>query len=1028
MNGHTGLPGLGVRRPVLVAVANLLIILAGVAALKGVDVRELPNVERPVVAVRATLPGGSPETIDAEVTRVLEGGVARVPGAIRIESASEENNARLRIEFSPATDLATAANDVREAISQVQRELPDAIEELLVLKADDDAEAIIQVAAWSDTLPNEVLARRIEKAIAPELLSIPGVADVRLDGIQPRVLKVRLDPVRMAAYRVPVADVVAAIRNARFDVPAGSYASDDQEFIVRAWASVVDPARFERLRIRDNLRMEDIAEVYYAPRELESWSLLNGRRVVGLGIVRQAGSNTIAISREAARRVERINARARDFSLAVIADDAVYIRGALRDVLFTLAFSIGIVLVVIALFLRQWRAVLIPAVTMPVSLIGTLAAVWLFGFSINLLTLLALVLATGLIVDDAIVVLENIQRRRAMGLGAMAAAVLGTGQVFFAVVATTLTLVAVFLPIALLPGDTGRLFREFGLTLAIAVVISSFVALTLCPMMAARLPPPRQTTGCGVHGALAIAGEQARQAYFKSLRAVLGHRFLSLLLALAIVAGGIAGFLSLGQELLPQEDRGSLRILLTGPDGASLSYADRQAAHVEAALAPWQADGLVTDIYTIVGSWDPHRSFTTATLSPWGERGISQMALARALDDSIGDLPGAQVRIIQGSSLSRRGPGGLEVALLGIDYAEIHAAAGTLAAALVERVPAVADVNVKFDTSQPELRFNIDRERAADLGVSMDSISLTLQIMVDRFEALDLNVDDETVPVVLSSSGGAVDDPGDLLNLFVTNNTGELVPLGALIDVEERGVAAQLDRHAQSRAIEMDIGIPPGTSLGGVMDAIRDVANEVLPPGTGILFLGEAAALDESSREVAITFLLAAVVVFLVLAAQFESIGSAVIVMLTVPLGLAAAMAALLVSGQTLNLYSQIGLVMLVGIMTKNAILLVEFMDQLRDAGRSVDQAIAEAVDVRLRPVVMTVLSTVLGSLPLILSSGPGAEARNAIGHVVFGGVGISALFTLYFAPLGYAFIAPRLKPRAHAGEQLAAELDDAEP
>jgi len=1023
-----GLPALGVRRPVLITVVNLLVILAGTAAVLGVSVRELPNVDRPVVAVRATLPGGSPETIDAEVTRILEGGVARVPGVRHIESASEENNSRVKVEFRAGTDLNDAANDVREAVSQVQRELPEAVEELLVLKADDDAEPIIQLAVYSDTLSNEVLAKRIEKDVSPELMSIEGVADLRLEGNQPRVLRVLLDPVRMAGYRVPVSEVLAAIRGARFDVPAGSYESDDQELIVRAYASVVDPERFERLKVRENLRIEDIGEVFYAPGEVQSYSLLNGRQVVGLGVVRQAGSNTIAISDEVERRIARINERARDFSIVKISDDAVYIRGALTDVVFTLLFSIAIVLVVIAVFLGQWRTVAIPAVTMPVSLIGTFAAIWVLGFSVNLLTLLALVLATGLIVDDAIVVLENIQRRRGQGLGPMAAAVLGTDQVFFAVIATTLTLIAVFLPIAFLPGDTGRLFREFGLTLAIAVGISSFVAVTLCPMMASRLPPSSE------HGPLAARvrapldrfANALKARYLASLGFVLNHRFLAGLVAAAIVAAGVWGFMGLGQELLPQEDRGAIRVLVTGPDGASLTYADRQAREVEAALAPYQASGLVTDIYTIVGSWDPHRSYTTATMRPWDERSTSQLTVASALNERLGDLPGGQVRIIQGSALSQRGPGGLELAIVGSEYDEIHAAAREFSNRLSERVPKVQDVNVKFDTSQPQLFFNIDRERASDLGVSMDAISDTLRIMVDEFEAVDLNVEDETVPVMVGALGGAIDDPGDLLNLFVTTDAGQLVPLGTFVDIEERGVAAQLDRHSQSRAIELDVGLPPGVALGEVMREVRATANDVLPPGTNIQFLGEAAQFTETSNDVALTFFIAFTVVFLVLAAQFESLGSAIIVILTVPLGLAAAVIALLASGQSLNLYSQIGLVMLVGIMTKNAILIVEFMDQLRDDGRSVREAVLEGVEVRLRPVVMTVLSTVFGSLPLITSTGPGAEARNAIGWVVFGGVGISALFTLYFAPLGYAIVAPHLKPRAHAGERLEAELDRA--
>jgi hydrophobe/amphiphile efflux-1 (HAE1) family protein len=1031
MNGLAGgLTALGVRRPVLIIVVNLLIMLGGAASILGVDVRELPNVDRPIVSVRAVFDGASPQTMDTEITSLLEGAVARVAGVKSIESSSEENNMRMRVEFDPAMDLDTAASDVREAVNRVQRRLPDGIDQVTVIKADDDAQAIVELSAYSNTLSKYELAERIEKDVAPEFQSIAGVAEVRLDGEQPRVLRVLLNPAKLAGYNLSVSDVVETLRSINLDVPAGSYKSEDQDLLVRVQASIVDPEKIEQMYIRDDIRINDVAEVFYAAKDPESYSLLNGRSVIGLGVVRQAGSNTIAIADEVDKRLKLVNTRARDFTLVKTSDDSLYIKGALKDVLYTLVFSIIIVLIVIAIFLGQWQAIFIPAVTMPVALIGTLAAIWIFGFSINLLTLLALVLATGLIVDDAIVVLENIQRRRAEGLDKMAAAVLGTRQVFFAVIATTITLVAVFLPIAFLPGQTGRLFREFGLVLAIAVIISSFVAVTLCPLMASRLPnlSDKNNALSGLRNVLDNLGGKLAKIYFISLASLMRFKVLGLIVALMIAAGGGWGFTQLNQELLPREDRGAIRVFLTGPDGASLAYSDRQSQIVENVLIPYQEQGIFTDIYTIVGRWDKNRAYTIATMKHWDERTISQQELAKEINKKLSDMPGAQVRVIQGSSLNIRGGGaGLEIALLGNDYEQIYSAATLLSAELKDRIPYIEDVRVQFDTSQPELAFNIDRQRAYDLNVPMERISETLRVMVDRLELLDLNVDDQAVPVMISSANGVINDPGDLLNIFVTNTDNELVPLSALIDVEERGVAAELDRHEQRRAIELDINVPPGTALGEALDEIRGVANEVLPAGINIIFLGEAAALQESSYDTIITFVIALIIVFLVLAAQFESIGSALIVMFTVPFGLAAAVFALLLTGQTLNLYSQIGLVMLIGLMTKNAILLVEFMDQLRDEGRDIATAIQEAVHIRLRPVIMTVLSTVLGALPLILSTGPGAEARNAIGWVVFGGLGLSTIFTLYLAPLGYALMAPFIKPRAHAGKILDEQLERAE-
>ncbi|MBN2326359.1 MAG: efflux RND transporter permease subunit, partial [Candidatus Omnitrophica bacterium] len=574
---------LGVRRPVLAIVMNLLIVLAGVAAFMGVDVRELPDVDTPTVSVRATFEGASPETMDTEVTSILEGAVARVPGVKTIRASSEENYCRIFIEFQPQIDIDVAANDVREAINRRMRDLPDDIEDFFIMKGNFDDDSVCELSVYSDTLSKEELAKRVEKDISPHFLSIPGVADVEMSGDQQRVLRVLLDPARMAGLRVSAGEVIDALRDARLDVPAGSYESEDQELIVRAEATVIQPKRVEEIYIRDNVRIGDVGVVFFGPEEAEDYSMLNGRVVIGMGVIRQSGSNTIAISSAVDRKIEEINQRDNEFHLSKTSDNAIFIKGALKEVLFSLAFAVLIVLVVIAVFLGRWRTTFIPAVTIPVSIIGTVAAVWLMGFSINLLTLLALVLATGLIVDDAIVVLENIQRRHHLGLDKMAAAVLGSNQVFFAVIATTLTLVSVFLPISFLPSQTGILFREFGLVLAVAVCISSFVALTLCPMMASRLPDASQKgfVMSGVFAFLSWIGQGLSYLYFQSLRLLLHYRYLSLILAVILAGYGVVYFLDIKQELIPQEDRGVIYVMATGPDGASLNYSDRQAAKIE---------------------------------------------------------------------------------------------------------------------------------------------------------------------------------------------------------------------------------------------------------------------------------------------------------------------------------------------------------------------------------------------------------------------------------------------------------------
>lgn len=1011
---------LGVRRPYLVTVFNLLIVLAGIGALFGVEVRELPDIDRPVVSVRANYIGGSPETIDAEITSVIEAAVARVTGVKSVRSSSEENNLRIRAEFSPSVNLVDAANDVREAVSRVERQLPDGVEDVFVIKADADASPVLQLAATSESLAIDELTRRIEDEIIPELTSVDGVAQVDLFGDREQVLRVIVDPLKLASYNMSVADVAAVLRQAKFDVPAGSFKSGDQEVIVRANASISKPDEIERMFLRDPVRIGDVATASFGPAEPENYTRLNGRTAVNMGIIRQAQSNTVAISRGVKAVIARLNDRYRDVDLHLISDDAQFIEGAIREVLVSLMLAVVIVVSVIAIFLRNFRSALIPAVTIPVALTGAVATVWLMGFSINLVTLLAMVLAAGLVVDDAIVVLENIQRLRASGLPTNAAAVLGTRQVFFAVMATTATLVSVFLPISFLPSTAGRLFTEFGFVLAITVCISSFVALSLCPMLVARLDRTKaapSTDDTPKEGLLA-------RAYAASLGKVLKVPMALIGASLCIAVTGAIVFELLGEELVPQEDRGKILVRLVGPDGTGIDYADRQVGQVENVLRPLIEDGTIRDLFTISGRWDPNRGWIEAPLKDWDERTRSEAEIAASLRGPLSAIPGSQVRVIRGNSLGlRNADGGLKFALTGADHRAIAAAADDLVKRIETDVPQLRNLRVEFRATQPQLSVDIDRRRAADLGVSLDDLATTVQVLVDNDEVAELTVNDKVVPVILEATPGAVNDPSDLKNLYVRSAGDRLVPLSQLVSFREYAVAAELDRHGQRRAIEIEADPAEGVTLRQAVDAVTALANETLPPGIGVLFLGEAAELNETSHGTTITFLIAFLIVFLVLSAQFESVTSAFIVVMTVPFGVCAAVFALAFTGTTINIYSQIGMLMLIGIMAKNSILMVEFADQLRDHGRSVREAAREASLIRLRPILMTMLSTVLAGLPLILGSGPGAESRAAIGWVVFGGLGLAGLFTLYFTPALYVLVAGFSKPRGKAAERLEEEL-----
>ena len=1021
------LPALGVRRPWLVAVINLLIAIAGLAALLAIEVRELPNVDRPIVSVRAQFPGASPETMDAEVTSIVEGAVARVSGVAEINSSSEENNARIRIEFRPGVDLDDAASEVREAVSRVVRNLPDGVEQLAVYKADQDAREIVQVAIMSDRYSEEALTRIVEQDIVPQIVALPGVADVPLFGTRQRVLRVIVDPLRLTSQGLTVSDVEASLRSAPLDVPAGSFRSEDQQLIVRADASVVSEDEIAAIIVRDAVRIGDVATVLFSPEDATSFVRLDGRRVIGLGVVRQAGSNTIEISDGVRDAIERLDERFDDIAFVVISDSATFIRGSVKEVLVSLTLAILVVILTIRVFSGSMRLTLIPAVAIPIALLGTLSGIWLLGFSINILTLLALVLATGLIVDDAIVVLENVQRRRRQGLGAYAAAVLGTRQVFFAVVATTAVLVAVFIPIAFLPGTAGGLFREFGFVLALAVTISSFVALSMVPSAMARMSPDDERVG-PVMARVNAFGAACAAFYGRALQRALDHPWLALTAGiLAAVAAG-AVYPALQQELLPEEDRGKLYIYASGPDGVGLTYSERQADLLEAIVEPLVASGEITNLYTTVGRWDPNRSMVVAPLAPWETRTRSQQDIEAELAPLLSAMPGARAGAYSPNSLNLRGAGGggIEVALVGNDYESIFAAARDFATAIETELTGVTGPRISYQPSQPQLSVRIDRRRAADLGVPLDDLAMTLRAMINGEDVVDLNVEDEAVAVMLQGARNAIQDPSSLINLHVRSLDGALVPLSSLVTLVEEGVAAELERQSQRRAIEIDAEIAPGYPLQSAIDDLERLAKEVLPLDVAMVTQGEAAALQETNRDTMLTYAFALLVVFLVLVAQFESLTSAVVVMLIVPFGLAAAVFSLFLTGTSLNVYSQVGLVLLIGLIAKNGILLVEFADQLRDEGASVRDAITSSARIRLRPVMMTLVSTVFGALPLILSSGPGAEARHAIGWVVFGGLGLTAVFTLFLTPVFYLGIARFSKPRASAEAKLSRELGDA--
>jgi hydrophobic/amphiphilic exporter-1 (mainly G- bacteria), HAE1 family len=1024
-----GWVGIFVRRPIFAAVLNLLVIIAGIAALQGVEVRELPDVDRPVVSVRTNYAGATPESIDAQITAVIESAVSRVQGVTSISSRSSYGSSRVSVEFSTSTNIDTAAMDVRDAVAGVTNQLPKDMEETpRVQKSDEDASPIIRMAVASSKMSESELTDLVSDVIEDRLSAVEGVAAAESYGLRARTIEVRVRQVALAARGISLSDLMAAIGKAAVTTPSGALENATQQLLVRAEAPVSTPEDVSALELDEHTKVGDVAYVRWSFQEATAVTRLDGRSAIGIQIIRQAQANTIAVSDGVRQAVaELTRTLPGDVEITVTSDDATFIRASIREVVLSLLLATGVVIVVIFVFLRSARATVAPAVAIPVSLIGTVAAIWLAGFSINILTLLALVVATGLVVDDAIVVLENIARRRSMGLGPRAAAVLGTREIVFAVLSTTATLAAVFVPISFMPGIIGNLFSEFGFVLAFAVMISSFVALTLCPMLASKLGTGSHDPGA--RGVGARIGDFFAWLYAGILNACLRLRWIVVAAcSVAAVFGGIA-YTALPKEITPPEDRGVLLVRISTQQGTNLDYVSKKALIVEEILSEYKQSGEVTGVLAMVGGGrSTNRVFVVAPLAPWEERARSQNDIQVELQKRFADIPGISVRVLSPNSLGIRGGGqGLRFAVAGPNYDRLADKAVELTNRLSE-TPGFRSARTDYETTQPQLSVRINREAATKLGVPIDAITSLVNTMIDYEKAADLFIDDDIIQIQVKSGGRPINDPSDLENLFIKAANGSFITLSSLVNIEEVAIAPSLMREDRQRSVRVNVGVEEGLALGDAVTKLRAVAGEVLDRDMSIVLLGEARTLTETSQSTTFVFAIALLIVFLVLAAQFESMISALVILFTVPFGLAAAAIAIQITGGTVNVYSQIGLLLLVGVMAKNGILIVEFANQLRDEGDDVDTAIRKAAVTRLRPVMMTMTSTVLGALPLVLASGAGAEARLALGWVIIGGLGFATIFTLFLTPVAFRLLAPLSKPRADELRRLVDELKLAEP
>jgi HAE1 family hydrophobic/amphiphilic exporter-1 len=1027
-NGEKGMTALFVRRPVLAFVLNTLIVVAGLAALAGVEIRELPDVDRPVISISTDFTGAAAETIDRELTAIVEGAVSRVAGVEAISSTSSFGRSRVTVEFGDDVDLDTAASDMRDAVSRVQNQLPDLADIPRIVKADANADAVLRLAVTSQDMSVEDMTVLIEDEVVDAFAAVPGVADVQVYGDRDKIFRVDINQARLAGHGLTVADISNALSSMAFDAPAGSLTSNTQDLVVRATASLTTPEAFENIIIGDGrTRLGDVSTVTLGPDIGESSLRANGATGIGLGIVRQAQSNTLDISEGVHAAAAKLNETLPEgMEIRVTSDDATFIEGAIHEVEIALILSVSLVLLVIFLFLWDWRATLIPGFSMPVALIGTVAAIYLAGFSINILTLLALVLATGLVVDDAIVVLENIVRRRNQGMGPRAAAVLGAKEVFFAVIATTATLIAVFVPLSFLPGQTGGLFREFGFVLACSVALSAVVALSLCPMLASRMlrghAGEEERTGAAARVGQSLAG-----LYRRMLRACLNAPALVVLASVLFGAAafGISG--SIQQELTPPEDRSSAFLRITAPQGVSLDYLSQKMREIEQLVAPMRQSGEIRNTFGIAGSNSASNSgFMVLSLAPWHERERTQQQIVDEIENLMRQVPGVRVFAAQPNSLGIRGAGsGLQFAVAGNNYADLGKAAALIVAEM-EKDPRFQQPRLSTDTTQPQLSVRIDRERASDVGIDIAGLAEAMQSMLDGREVGSVFIDDRAYDVKFVSTTNPINDPTDLENVYLRAGDGRFVPMSTIAGLTEQAVPPSLAREQQLRAVAVTSGLRDDFALGAAYEVAQEIAAPLLPAGSRIIPLAETATLGEQSSSMFVIFGFAIVIILLVLAAQFESFVSAIIIMATVPLGLACAVFAMLLTGTSLNVYSQIGLVMLVGIMAKNGILIVEFANQLRDKGMGVREAIEEASNIRLRPVLMTMICTILGGLPLVLAAGAGAEARIALGWIIVGGLGLATVSTLFLTPVAYLLLGRFVTPKIEEEARLKRELDEA--
>jgi len=1025
------LSDVSIKRPVLATVFSLILVIFGFFAYKTLTVREYPDIDPPILSVSTDYEGASAQIIETQVTQIIEDAVAGIEGIKSVTSSSSEGSSRVTIEFHLDRDIEAAANDVRDRVARYIRRLPDDADAPRIAKTDTDARPIMWLSLTSDRMGPLDLTDYAERYLVDRLSIVPGVASVRIGGDRRYAMRIWLDRRKLAARKLTAQDVEDAIRNQNVELPSGRIESKQREFSVRTEAGLRTEDEFRNIVIREIdgylVRLGDVASVELGAENERTAVMTNGRNAVGMGIIRQSKSNTLEVANGVKDEIDKLQQGLPEgMGLDLSYDQSVFIAQSIKEVFVALAISMALVVAVIFIFLRTLRATLIPAVAIPVSIIASFSVLAVLGYSINILTLLALVLAIGLVVDDAIVVLENIHRRIEEGEPPLLAALRGARQIGFAVIATTVVLVAVFLPISFLQGDTGRLFREFGVAVAAAVIFSSFVALSLTPMMCSKLLRPLRD-----EGAFYKATEFAFSALNNGYRAALSRTLRAPVLVIAgAVAVSLASYVikeTIPTELAPSEDQGAFFVAINGPEGTSLDFTRRYVDDIEKQLDKLRDEGLAERVITILApSWGSAGSvnfaFMMVRLQDWSERHVSQDEILNKIRPAIMSVPGVRAFPYGRKSIGRNrfGPD-IQMVIGGPTYEVIDKWAKRVERRVESENPRLRNVETNYDETQPQIDVDINRNRAGDLGISVQDVGRTLETMLGVRYVTTFNRGGKQYNVILRARADDRATPNDLSNLYVRSRTSDrLIPLSNLVSIKETGGARVLNRVDRLRAVTVSARLTDGYAIGDAVAYMERVAAEELPKEARVTFSGASQEYQESSSALYFTFGMALVVVFLALAAQFESFIHPLIILIAVPLAVTGALASMYLTGLSLNIYSQIGLIMLIGLTAKNSILIVEFANQLRDEGRDIFAAVQEASVIRLRPILMTTISTALGALPLAMAHGAGAESRSALGIVIIGGVLFSTLLSLFVVPVFYILLARFTKPTGFIARRLS--------